>query len=262
MESTLTNNNQNNVIDLVSRQRWSTTQQQEAAQHQSAENTQTHPIGEQIIRLVPETDGLEVLYCNDEDGEELYGLKILCWALRANGEVVAMIPWLESVSACVDLNTEDTGFFAGYYDPLSDHIFEEPPLHKSLELETGVEFFKSRSARSEPTSNLEHDFSKVVMQEIADTLGTHVATWHPNEQHIELSEVYSWQLLSSGEIRPMLVNPDRVGHMPVRPGDSCLDALDDSPYQYFFQHNVAQKLKEEDPATVEALSALVAATLP
>jgi len=44
---------------------------------------------ERFIRLSPELDGLEMLYSNDSSSEKLFSLKVLCWGLRANGEVVA-----------------------------------------------------------------------------------------------------------------------------------------------------------------------------
>ncbi len=258
MECTYSENNRNNVIDLVTRQAWSTTQQQEAAAQQPAVESSALQ-GTQIVRIAAETDGLEVLYCNDEEGDELYGLKILCWALRADGEVVAMIPWLENVSACTELNSEDTGFFAGYYDPVTQDIFESPPLHKCLELEMGAEFFKERDQlRSKPTADLEAHNTAEVLQEISDTLGTHAAIWHADEQSIELNEVFSWQLLSNGILQPMMVDAELIEHSPIRPGDQCLTAIDDKqPYCYFFQHNVALKLKAQDPATIEALANLV-----
>lgn len=262
MDCTTSENNRNNVIDLVTKHAWSTTQQQEAARQQATTTTSVST-GPQIVRIVAETDGLEVLYCNDEESDELYGLKILCWALRADGEIVAMIPWLEHVSACTELNSEQTGYFAGYYDPVTKDIFDTPPLHKCLELEMGAEFFAGRDTalRAQPTGDLSAPFKPVVLQEICDTLGTHAAIWHNEDQSIELNEVFSWQLLSNGKLQPMTVNEDRFTNSPVMPGDSCLDVIDGSePYCYFFQHNVALKLKQEDPATIEALSNLVMPT--
>ncbi|HMU67127.1 MAG TPA: hypothetical protein PKE57_08275, partial [Cellvibrionaceae bacterium] len=47
-----------------------------------------------IIRLALELDGLEMLYSNDTNSDRLFSLKILAWGLRANGEVVGLVPWL------------------------------------------------------------------------------------------------------------------------------------------------------------------------
>ena len=69
-----TGHNMDNVVDLFSRKTYS-------ALHD-----------ERFIRLAPELDGLEMLYSNDTSSEKLYSLKILCWGLRANDEVVGLVP--------------------------------------------------------------------------------------------------------------------------------------------------------------------------
>src|SRR5690554_5614649 len=55
---------------------------------------------QRFVRLAPELDGLEMLYSNDTSDDRLFSLKILCWGLRANGEVVALVPWLNDIVAC------------------------------------------------------------------------------------------------------------------------------------------------------------------
>ena len=47
-----------------------------------------------VIRLAPEMDGLEMVYSNQAHPDKFFSLKILCWALKADGDVVGMVPWL------------------------------------------------------------------------------------------------------------------------------------------------------------------------
>eukprot|EP01026_Neomeris_dumetosa_P076118 TRINITY_DN813_c0_g2_i6.p1 TRINITY_DN813_c0_g2~~TRINITY_DN813_c0_g2_i6.p1 ORF type:complete len:125 (-),score=2.90 TRINITY_DN813_c0_g2_i6:11-385(-) len=56
-----------------------------------------------FIRLAPELDGLEMLYSNEVSGDKYFSLKVLCWALRADGEVVGLVPWLDDIIACPDI---------------------------------------------------------------------------------------------------------------------------------------------------------------
>ena len=49
-----------------------------------------------ILRLSPEYDGIELLYANDSHPDTLFSLKILAWARLANGDTVAMVPWLKT----------------------------------------------------------------------------------------------------------------------------------------------------------------------
>ncbi len=43
-----------------------------------------------ILRIAPEHDQLEILYSNNTSSK-FYSLKIVCWALREQGDVVAMV---------------------------------------------------------------------------------------------------------------------------------------------------------------------------
>ena len=57
-----------------------------------------------IIRLAPELDGLEMLYSNDANPGKLFSMKILCWALKKDGTVDAMVPWLNKLVPAQELN--------------------------------------------------------------------------------------------------------------------------------------------------------------
>ena len=56
----------------------------------------------------------------------------------------------------------------------------------------------------------------------------------------------------------MLVEPDKCTQTPVLSGDECLySAQSQAEFRYFFQHTIANKLKEQDPEAIAAIAALV-----
>lgn len=203
----------------------------------------------QFIRLSPELDGFEMLYSNTSSGTDLYSLKILCWGLRANGEIVGLVPWLNGIVACLEVSDPLDGSFEGYYDPGIEEIFFEAPIHKVVELETAAEYFEFESGKPEE-----------VVQEIPDTIGTHAVFMDTNRENLTLSEVVSWRMFASGEIQGMLIDHKNVETTPVLPGDECLyGAQEAEGFRYFFQHHIANKIKAEDPAALAAIASLVTA---
>lgn len=200
-----------------------------------------------IIRLAPEIDGLEMLYTNKLNTEKLYAIKILCWALRANGDVVAMVPWLNKIVACEDIDDPLHGRWEGYYDSGIEDVFFEPPAHKGIELATAADYYQ-----------YDCDFPDEIVQEIPDTIGTHAVLSEDGFQSITLSEVVSWQLRNDGELVAMLINESEVSTTPVLPGDDCLyPSNENENFQYFFQHGIANKLKEKDPEAIAAIALLM-----
>lgn len=202
---------------------------------------------QRIIRLAPELDGLEMLYSNDASEGKLFSVQVLCWALKANGEVVGLVPWLDDIIACTDITDPLNGQFEGYFDSGIDDIFFEPPIHKVVELETAAEYYE---LSSEDDSN--------TMQEIPDTIGTHAVLSDDGFHSITLTEVVSWRLRFDGSISGMLADESKVESTPVLPGDECLYAAEDrDSFKYFFQHQIANKIKSEDPEALAAISMLV-----
>ncbi|BFM12048.1 hypothetical protein R50072_22010 [Simiduia litorea] len=202
---------------------------------------------ERFIRISPELDGLEILYANDSDKHKLFSLKILCWALRENGEVVGLVPWLNNIVACPEINDPLNGKFEGYYDPGLEEIFHHAPIHKIVELESAAEYYESSA-----------DSPDAIVQEIPDTIGTHAVLSKRGSHSLTLSEVVSWRLHFDGSISGMLVDPEQVASTPVLPGDSCLFAADTcDSFRYYFQHQIANKIKSQDPEAIAAISALV-----
>ena len=200
-----------------------------------------------FIRLSPELDGLEMLYSNEASGEKFFSLKVLCWALRANGEVVGLVPWLDDIVACPEIEDPLNGTFEGYYDPGIDELFFEPPIHKVVELETAAEYY-----------DYQCDSPKDIVQEIPDTIGTHAVLSHNGFKSLLLQEVVSWRLHHDGTIYGMIVDEEKVESTPVLPGDNCLYPVQaHTNFRYFFQHHIANKIKSEDPEAMAAISLLV-----
>jgi len=200
-----------------------------------------------FIRLSPELDGLEMLYSNESSSDKLFSLRILCWALRASGEVVGIVPWLGGVMACTDIADPLNGQFEGYYDSGIDDIFFEAPIHKVIELETAAEYYEYQC-------NDPHE----ITQEIPDVIGTHAVMTNTETKTLTLQEVVSWRLHADGVIFAMIVDEDKVKQTPVLPGDKCLYAAQSHDnFRYFFQHHIANKIKAEDPEALAAISLLV-----
>jgi hypothetical protein len=218
-----------NVIDFFSRRPVSTSKE------------------ERIIRLSLESDGLCMLYSNKANPNRLYSMNILCWALRQNGEVVGMVPWLNQLSPCTQLQDPLNGRWEGYYDPEFDDIFEEPPAHKMIELETAAEYFDTRSDKGDQA-----------IQEIIDAIGTHAMLASDDFSSLTLTEVLSWRLYGDGRISAMLIAQNLITSTPVLPGDDCLYPAESAAnFRYFFQHHIANQIKAEDPAALAAVALLM-----
>ena len=200
-----------------------------------------------FIRLSPELDGLEMLYSNESSGNKLFSLKILAWGLRANGDVVGLVPWLDDIVPCTEIRDPLNGQWEGYYDAGIDEIFSEPPIHKVVELETAAEYY-----------DYDCESPDDVVQEIPDTIGTHAVLSEPGTKSLVLQEVVSWRLHNNGSIAGMIIDEDKVESTPVLPGDDCLyPAQTCNKFRYFFQHHIANKIKSKDPEALAAISMLV-----
>ena len=204
-------------------------------------------VEDRIVRIAPELDGLEMLYTNDSSTDRLYSLKVVCWALKESGEVVGMVPWLNEVVPCTEIDDPLNGRWEGYRDPGTNDIFYTPPRHKTIELELAEKFYH---AERTPTED--------IIQEIPDAIGTHAVLTENGFRSFVLIEVLSWRLMADGTVHAMLVDEDKVKSTPVLPGDPCLySAQDHSEFKYFFQHRIANKIKEQDPEALAAISMLI-----
>lgn len=200
-----------------------------------------------IIRLAPELDGLEMLYSNDTAKERMFSLKILFWGLYSDGSVAGLVPWLRDIVSCPSLRDPLNGHWQGYHDPGIDRIFMDAPAHKIAELQSSAEYFR-----------YEGNNASDIVQELPDTLGTHAVLTHNGFRSFLLTEVVSWRLLSGGQLQGLLIDESRLSVTPVLPGDPCLYPAGSNPeFKYFFQHRIANKIKERDPETLSAMYTLI-----
>ena len=200
-----------------------------------------------LIRIAHELDGLEMLYCNADNKDKLYSVKVLAWGLRLSGEVVGLVPWLDELTPCDEINDPINGQWQGYYDEGVDEIFYSAPLHKIVELETAADYYEYQC-----------DSDREIIQEMPDTIGTHAVLSADKFKSIILKEVVSWRLHQDGSVTGMLIDDDKVLSTPVLPGDDCLFEADQCDhFRYYFQHHIANKLKSKDPEALAAISLLV-----
>jgi len=199
-----------------------------------------------IIRIAPELDGLEMLYSNAQNPDKLFSVRVLAWGLRTNGEVIGLVPWLDELIACDEINDPLNGQWQGYFDQGVEELFFTAPLHKVVELETAADYY-----------DYQCESEQDVIQEVPDTIGTHAVLSDDGFSSITLKEVVSWRLLNNGTIEAMIANEAEMVSTPVLPGDDCLYAADkNKDFHYFFQHHIANKLKSNDPEALAAISLL------
>jgi hypothetical protein len=211
---------------------------------------------EKVIRLSPEYDNLSMLYSNENNPDRYFAMKVLFWGLRLNGDVVGFVPWLDSVVACPDIIDPLNGQFEGYYDPAIDNIFYDAPMHKVLELETAHIYFDSHFAESTPEQRAK---DKLLIQELPDDIGSHALLIGDDKKTLTLTEVISWRLYSDGEIVGTLIDPEKVHFTPVLSGDDSLyDASANSQFRFYFQHHIANQIKDDNPEALDAIAMLLA----
>jgi hypothetical protein len=200
-----------------------------------------------ILRIAPELDGLEMLYSNASSPEKMYNLKICCWAIHADGTVEGMVPWLNALVACTEINDPLDGHWQGYRNPFENQIFYDAPDYKVTELEASVKHFAP------------HGADQITSQEIPDSIGTHAALTHNGFKTLTLIPVHSWRLNPNGKISGLFVGEHQEADpSPVLNGDKSLVAAEyHSDFKYFFQHRMANKIKNHDPEALAAISLLI-----
>lgn len=204
-----------------------------------------------ILRVSPESDGLGMLYANEANPDKLFSMKIIGWGIQANGNVVGLVPWLNDVTACTDLDDPLNGHWEGYYNFSTGQIFEQPPLHKKVELAAAIEYFKAHNQSAYPRR-------KRIIQEIPDIIGTHAVFLDFSSNNLVLIPVFSWRLLEDGSINGLIVDKTRISKTPVLTGDHCLCPCQDDPrFKYYFQYSIANKIKNHDPVSLAEISDLL-----
>lgn len=203
--------------------------------------------GKKIVRVSPETDGLAMLYGNDANPGKLFSMKIIGWGLQTDGQVTGLVPWLNTLMPCPELQDPLNGHWEGYFNSETGQVFYKAPIHKKVELEAANDYY--RSGKKSP--------AQTIIQEIPDTIGTHaVLTEGPGK--LKITEVFSWRLLANGQIQGMLIDIDKIQRTPVLLGDPSLYAAQSSPnFKYFFQYRIANRIKREDPEALKAIALLI-----
>ena len=200
-----------------------------------------------LIRLSPELDGLEMVYRLASDPDSFYGMPILAWGLREDGEVVGLVPWMEALTPCHHIDDAEHGSFVGYRDPETEELMETAPPHKAYELEHAAAYFDY-----EETSDI------TLIQQLPDTLGTHALCVDDDRGPWQLKQVYGWRLYSDGNVEALLADEKLIESTPVLPGDPCLyPGHSRHRMVYFFQRSIASRIREQDPGTLEALALMV-----
>lgn len=199
-----------------------------------------------IVRIAPELDGLEMLYSNASSPTKFYSLKICCWAIYANGAVQGMVPWLNKLMPCTEINDPLDGHWQGYRYPNHNEVFYHAPDYKVSELEAAAKHYCPKGAKS------------IAEQEIPDVIGTHAALTHDGFQTLTLIEIHGWRLNTHGEIEGLFVERKGTQLSPILNGDSSLVCAQKHPdFKYFFQHHMANKIKNQDPDAMAAISLLI-----
>lgn len=195
-----------------------------------------------ILRVSPEYDGLCLLYAHHAlSRDKLYAVKILGWARLANGQTVAILPWLNAISRCIDLNDPESGQSQGYYDPSSGSHFSETPPHHLAALDA-MSHYSSTTA---------------VIQEIPDLIGSHAALLGDNQQFL-LEPVISWRLHKDGRLEAQVADLSLAQHSPILAGDECLYPVQqEANFRYFFQYHIANQIKAGGQIATRALSQLL-----
>ncbi|WP_300273138.1 hypothetical protein [Halomonas sp.] len=200
-----------------------------------------------LIRLAPELDGLEMVYRLGGSPDTLYGMPLLAWGLREDGEVVGLVPWMETLTPCQRLDDDEHGRFVGYRDPETEELFETAPEHKLMELEHAAAYF-----------DYEETDQVTLIQQLPETQGTHALCMDDGDAPWQLKQVFGWRLYSDGSVEALLADERRVEETPILLGDPCLyPGHSRHRVVYFFQRQIANRIRREDPATLEALALMV-----
>ena len=203
------------------------------------------PSSSRIRCISPAYEGHCLLYSHHAlSRDKLYAIRILRWARLADGRDVAVVPWLNDISHCRDLNDAETGLAVGYYDPACDDRFDTLPS-------------QHRAALDALSEQVAMDKAHGILQEIPDLIGSHAAMVKDSDELV-LEPVVSWQLRGDGRMQAMLADPERITQQPVLPGDPCLYAADhESGLRYYFQYHIANQIKNGGAMSTRILGQLI-----
>lgn len=213
-----------------------------------SKNTVVEP--NKIIQVYPETSGIKMLYANSEKKEHYVAVPVLCWALKACGDIVGLVPWINEVLSCDEIAARFDLCWEGYYDESNEEILAFPPGYAVAMLTTAARF------RREKISGIAKSHKNIV-EEFSDQIGSHVLLLNAASQSLNLEAVICWQLDNEGVLHSMLADESRAEKYPVVAGDSCLyRAHENQHFRCFFQRDIANQIRDRDPETLRAIEEL------
>ena len=218
--------------------------------------------GARIIRVCAESNGARMLYSTLERPERLVAVPILCWALLEDGSVTGMVPWLDEVLPCEEIEHNFSINWEGYYCSIAEDFFFDPPAEVIAQLSVAARFNNGLlSTASRPVGGAaaavaeQEDWQ--IVQEIPDPIGTHALLLNDTSDSLILTSVISWTLDEYGRLHGMLADDACVEKLPVLPGDDCLFcAEDDTSFKCYFQRDIAEQIRTQNPETMEAIEQL------
>ena len=226
--------------------------------------------GQAIVNVLPETSGLRMLYASPSNPDRLVAIPLLCWGMRADGEIVGLVTWINEIIDCTTLDEAMDVCWEGYYDEANDMIFYEAPESIVAQLTVKARFAaQDASCRALPLLAVEGgqygieqeaivSSSTNICEEIPDLVGTHALLQNDDENSLTLTPVVSWMLGKDGELHGMLVDEDSVDKTPVLPGDECLYAASSNPnFRCYFQRDIAEQIRLQNPETMAAIEQLL-----
>lgn len=213
-----------------------------------------------IVRVCAETNGARMLYATLDQPERLVAVPILCWALLEDGTVSGMVPWLDEVLPCLEIEQKYSISWEGYYCAYAEEFFFDPPAEITAQLGIAARFngtlLRTVVSSGSPIAYAESDDWQIV-QEIPDPIGTHALLLNEQSDQLVLTSVISWTLDDCGRLHGMLADDSSIEKLPVLPGDNCLFcAEEDSHFKCFFQRDIAEQIRLQNPETMQAIEQL------
>jgi hypothetical protein len=215
-----------------------------------------------ILRVCAEHNGARMLYSTADRPERLVAVPILCWALLEDGSVSGIVPWLNQVLPCKAVESQFNIVWEGYYCSIVENIFVDAPAEVIATLSIAARFngsvlTKNENALSNTAASVDNQADWHIVQEIPDPIGTHALLVNETSELLILTAVVSWTLDEYGRLHGMLADDSQIDKLPVLPGDGCLFSADeDTDFKCFFQRDIAEQIRIQNPETMEAIEEL------
>ncbi len=210
-----------------------------------------------IVRVCNDTSSIKMLYSNYDNPDRLIAVPLLCWALYEDGTVTGILPWIDEILSCEEVQEKYNVNWEGYYDPNFETIFDEAPEEITAYLTVASRFIDEKvyQVKQDPVTTEELK----IAQEIPDSVGTHALLLDEVSETLVLTSVISWVLTAEGELQGMIADDEHVDKLPVLPGDNCLTVSQfQEQFRCFFQRDIAEQIRMQNPETMEAIEMLFA----